>query len=163
MSLLQSSQNEALSHFTNEEGGAMTLEDSLSERSSSAKDGRAVAHLLRQLRENRSASQTDLAKLLGRSSSLVSRLESGERFPTQALLEEIVRALALSDRPAVRVCILGRSGRSEGLINRRSTQGIPRLWCREHPNDFGKVQRVSSNQEGIHSGLSRKKCALLHG
>ena len=110
----------------------MTLEGSLSERSSSAKDGRAVAHLLRQLRENRSASQTDLAKLLGRSSSLVSRLESGERFPTQALLEEIVRALALSD--AERYQLLFTAGYSVDEVERALDallSAIGRQWSME--------------------------------
>jgi len=74
----------------------MSLSQGELTRRSRTAHGAEFQRLLKELRESRKWSQTELAQELGRSPSLVSLLESGTRLPTRSLVAELARVLALS-------------------------------------------------------------------
>jgi transcriptional regulator with XRE-family HTH domain len=96
------------------------------------------ANYLREFRDNKGVSKTDLAKMIGVTTSYVLNLEKGrEKPPTQAIVRKIIKALSLNKEDAENLLtcsVLGRTNaedfaviveyaHKQEMIGRKSLQG----------------------------------------
>ncbi len=84
--------------------------------------------MLAALREKRQLSQLTLAQRLGRSTSLISLLESGKRSPTRELVSDLVRALDLPHEETLQ--LLGAAGFSEDELT-NALQQVVEIICKQ--------------------------------
>ncbi len=117
-----------------------------------------LGDLLRRHRKDASLSQKALGKQLGYSDTIVSRVENGEHWPTQAYIDTLVSlpALALTDTQAAHILQLYRQGE-----NRAAAEKRPLLtdWG-EAPDVsvfYGRVQELQTLQTWI----VQDRCRLL--
>src|SRR5690348_3906177 len=89
--------------------------------------------VLTALRERRHLSQLLLAQRLGRSTSLISLLESGKRSPTRELLSDLVRSLDLPHEEENQ--LLGAAGFSEDELD-NTLQRAVEIICKQATIDI---------------------------
>lgn len=84
-------------------GSAVTERMSLYTSPAKNESGNDFATIFKSFRESKGVSQAKLARLVGCDHSYISRLESGERFPSAEMVDDFIKALQLDENEAVKL------------------------------------------------------------
>lgn len=117
--------------------------------------GREFGTLLKRQRRAAGLTQEELAERVDYSVSHIRKLEQGTRKPTAGALEDLVKALAVSDD--VRVALQGACGPAEGI--KRDTPGGRSEWREKLP--AGLIRAAEQVLQAAVVGFSPSKSGLI--